>query len=175
MSDRRGRDPLPPGAGESSTADEAITREARTRRGFTVASALAAHDDGSHLRGGSPIAAQRQFALAVAQWLERALPDPEGSLRLVLAREIGDRADLVGDDPGRPQAAVAAWLQELLASDVWLRDLVREVDSAWGRRQVERPRFEQPGASPAPDDPYTVAGVSTALTALLDRARREIG
>lgn len=168
MNDRRLREDAPPPPG-----DDAITRDIRARREFSLAGALAASDDGSHLRGASPVAVQRQFALAVAQWLERAMPDPEGSLRLVLAREIGDRADLVGNDPQRPQAAVATWLQELLANDVRLRDLVREVDSTWGRRQVERPRFERPGVPPAADDPYTVGGVSTVLTALLARARQE--
>ncbi len=151
----------------------AITRDVRARREFSLAGAIAGQDGGGHLAGASPIAAQQQFAYALAQWLLEAVSDPEGSLRHVLTREIAGRVDLIGEAPDRPQVAVAAWLREVLPRPAWLQDLVREVDAQWGRRQAETPRFETAGRPPVPDDPYTVAGVTEILHALLARAERE--
>jgi hypothetical protein len=153
--------------------DDEITRDIRVRREFTLAGALAGQDGGGHLAGASPVAAQHQFAFALAQWLADAVRDPEGSLRHVLAREIAGRFDLLGGAPDRPQQAVAAWLHEVLPRPARLQDLVREVDALWGRRQAETPRFEKAGQPPAPDDPYTVAGVAVILGDLLARAERE--
>lgn len=157
---------------EGPASTDAITRDVRARRKFSLAGALAGQDGGGHLAGASPVAAQQQFAYALAQWLAVALPDAEGSLRHVLAREIGGRPDLIGDEPGRPQGAVAAWLREVLPRPAWVQDLVREIDAEWGRRQGEAPRFERADQSPAPDDPYTVAEVAARLAALLARAER---
>lgn len=152
---------------------DAITRDVRAHREFTLSGALAGRDGGGHLAGASPVAAQQQFAYALAQWLAETLPDGEGSLRRVLAREIAGRPDLIGDAPDRPQRAVAAWLREVLPRPAWMQDLVREIDAEWGRRQGETPRFEKADRPPAPDDPYTIAGVTTTLAELLARAERE--
>ncbi len=163
------------GGDDDRAAFDEITREIRARREFSLAGALAGQDGGGHLAGASPVAAQQQFAYALAQWLAIAVHDPEGSLRHVLTREIAARVDLIGDQPDRPQSAVAAWLREILPRPGWLEDLVREVDAQWGRRQAETPRFEKAGEPPMPDDPYTVASVTEALRTLLARAEREAG
>jgi hypothetical protein len=152
-----------------------ITREIRAHREFSLAGALAGQDGGGHLAGGSPVAAQQQFTYALAQWLADAVRDPEGSLRHVLTREISGRVDRLGDRPDRPPSAVAAWLREVLPRPAALQELVREIDAQWGRRQGETPRFEKADQPPAPDDPYTVAGVTAILGDLLARAERESG
>jgi hypothetical protein len=161
------------GEDDDRDASAEITRDIRARREFSLAGALAGQDDGGNLAGASPVAAQQQFAFALAQWLLEAVPGAEGSLRHVLTREIAGRVDLIGDDPDSPQGAVAAWLKEMLPRPAVLRDLVREVDAEWGRRQTETPRFEKVGQPPAADDPYTVAGVTETLRTLLVRAERE--
>ncbi len=162
------------GRDDDRDRDAEITRDVRARREFSLAGALAGQDGGGHLAGASPVAAQQQFAFALAQWLLDTLPDPEGALREVLVREIAGRVDLIGDAPDRPQGAVAAWLREVLARPAWLADVVREVDALWGRRQSETPRFESAGRPPAADDPYTIAGVTDTLRALLVRAEQAV-
>jgi hypothetical protein len=158
---------------ERPDRSDEITRDIRAHRGFTLAGALGGADGGGHLDGASPIAARQQFAYAVAQWLEGAADDTEGSLRQVLAREITGRDDLIGADPDHPQVAVAAWLREVLGHRARLRDLVREVDAEWGRRQAELPRFDEDGQPPAPDDPYPLDAVAARLAELLARAEQE--
>ena len=60
-------------------------------------------------------------------------------------------------------------VQQVLASDHHLKELVREADVEWGRRMDERPHFNRKDSAPHPDDPYTIVSVRTALGEVLER------
>ncbi len=157
--------PDDPGREEARRAEQ----EARRARSADLASLLAGHDAGSHLRGASPTPVVARALLEVRQWLTEHLRDREGSLTTVLLRHLAGATDLLEANLGRPQRTVARWLQKVLARPALVEDLVRETDRQWGHQYQERPHFERRGEPPHPEDPYTVAGV----TAELERLRQQ--
>lgn len=148
-----------------------IEQEARLRRGADLTGALLGRDGGAHLRGASPTPILQRATLELDQWLRDHLTAPDPSLRHVLLRHLTADPDQLEAALGRPDKLLATWLPPLLAAPDRLADLVREVDMEWGRLNQERPHFEGPDRPADPDDPYTVAGVTALLTALLARAR----
>jgi len=143
-----------------------IEREIRSRRSADPAAILAGLNGGGHLKGASPTPVLQRAALEIEQWLAGHLHDPAGVLRDVMVRRLAGRPELIEADLGRPAASVGAWLDLILPQPAAITELVREVDMEWGRRLGERPRFEVAGKPPAPDDPYTIAGVTALLTEL---------
>jgi hypothetical protein len=134
-------------------------------RPFSLAEAVG-RAAGDALRGATPVPGTRQTLLGIGHLLEGSLADAEGSLgRTILAR-LADDLPLLARHEGRPAAALAAFLDRVLADDGDLETLVRDTDARWGREYDERPRFEVAGRAPAPDDPYTLAGVRAALVRL---------
>lgn len=148
-----------------------IEQEARLRRGADLTSALLGRDGGAHLRGASPTPILQRATLEVDQWLRDHLTAPDASLRHVLLRHLAARPDQLAAALGHPDRLLATWLPPLLAAPDRLADLVREVDMEWGHLNQERPHFDRPDRPTDPDDPYTVAGVTAMLTALLARAQ----
>lgn len=150
--------------------EDDLEREIRAGRPFDLAEAIG-RAGGASLKGASPVAAARQALLGAKALLEARLPDADGSLlRTILAR-LENETPLLAGHADDPAAALAAWLDRVLASAADLSALVRDADARWGRDYDERPRFEGDGP-PAADDPYTEAGVRTLLTDLrrgLDR------
>lgn len=148
-----------------------IEQEARLRRGADLTGALLGRDGGAHLRGASPTPILQRASLEVDQWLRDHLAAPDASLRHVLLRHLAANPDQLAAALGHPDRLLATWLPPLLAAPDRLADLVREVDMEWGHLNQERPHFERPDRPADPDDPYTVAGVTATLTALLARAQ----
>lgn len=120
-----------------------------------------------NLKGASPVAAADRVLAGVGRLLEAHLQDPEGSLARTLLVRLGGDIPLLARHFEDPAGALAEHLQAVLARDDALTELVRETDARWGRDYDERPRFEVAGRAPAPDDPYTLAGVRRSLAALL--------
>ena len=143
-----------------------IEREIRSRRSADPAAILAGLDGGDHLKGASPTPVLQRAALEIEHWLADHLHDPAGVLREVMVRRLAGRPELIVAGLGQPATSVGAWLDLVMPHPTAVIELVREVDMEWGRSQGERPRFEVAGKPAAPDDPYTVAGVTALLTEL---------
>jgi hypothetical protein len=69
---------------------------------------------------------------------------------------------------GQPLVVLAGYVQRALGTEHLLKELVREADVEWGRSLGERPRFEEEGCPPHPDDPYTAESVRATLSRLLE-------
>ncbi|MBD3220813.1 hypothetical protein GF314_06185 [bacterium] len=175
MTDRRDQDETPDRTppedrDRAREVDRAIEQEARRRRS-DLAGLLAGRDGGDHLRGASPTPVIRRALLEIEQWLQDHLDATDPALVRVLLRWLAARPERLEAGVGRPAATLADWLPRLLDSPAVMRDLVREIDMAWGELNQERPHFERPGEPPHPDDPYTLASVTRTLETLRDRAR----
>ena len=145
-----------------SQAEEELERELRQGRKFTAREAMARMAGPGAMKGASPISPVQQAETEIGTWLSINLADVGGALKVVLSRHLkGSR--LLLDNLDQPLVALEAFCRGVLASDNQLRELVREADVEWGRAMDERPHFEREGASPNPDDPYTVEGVRKAL------------
>ena len=145
-----------------SQAEEQVERELRQGRKFTAREAMARMAGPGAMKGASPVSPVQQAETAIGTWLSTNLADVGGALKLVLSRQLkGSR--LLLDNLDRPLVALGTFCRGVLASDNQLREIVREADVEWGRAMDERPHFERDGASPHPDDPYTIEGVRKVL------------
>lgn len=149
-------------------AEAALEREIRLGRKFNARDALAQMAGPGALKGASPVSPVHQAETMIGSWLGSNLPDTDGMLRIVLQRHLKGSALLL-NNLERPLVALAEYCRELLANNGLLKALVSEADVEWGRAMDERPHFEREGASPHPDDPYTLEGVRTALGTALAR------
>jgi hypothetical protein len=145
-----------------SISDADIEREIRHNRTFSAKDAIGRMAGPGAMKGASAIPPQQQAENAVGAWLMVNLIDPFGSLREVLHRQIKS-SKLLLDNVDEPLAATEAHLRQLLASECWLGELVREADVEWGRTMGERPHFERAGSRADPDDPYTAESVRRTL------------
>ena len=145
----------------------AVEREALAQ-GHSLASAIGRAGGGDMMKGASPVTAQRQAELEIEHLLERHLRDAEGALLVVLQRRVWESGQLLATGWERPLAALAQFVEHLLASAEQLQGLVRDVDAEWGRIYLERPHFQRPGQAPDRDDPYTFASVRASLAELLE-------
>ena len=145
-------------------SNEAIEREIRAHRKFSLADAIGQVSGGEFMKGGSPVSRKRQAELEVEESLRRHLVDPGGVLRIVILRRLGE--SLLTADYDQPLAVLADYIPRVLASEHLLAELVREADAEWGRVLGERPYFHAPDRPPHPDDPYTIDSVRRALSQL---------
>ena len=159
---------------EQRRANAEIEREIRLGRKLGPQDLLAQMAGPGALKGASPISPVLQAETEVGTWLGSNLADVDGALRVVLHRHLKGSALLL-DNLERPLVALAAYLQQLLATEHLLREIVSEADVEWGRAMDERPHFERKGAPPHPDDPYTVEGVRLALREALGRMQGDAG
>ncbi len=148
---------------------QAVEREARAGREFSVADAINAAGGGDLMKGASPVSRKRQAQLTMKQALREHLSDIEGALRTVLLRRLTESEALLHAGYENPMAALADYVARLLQSDAALRRLVHEADIEWGRANDTRPFFEKEGEPPHPDDPYTSASVQAQLTAFSEK------
>jgi len=151
-----------------SNKKDKLEQEIRRGRKFSVSEAVGREAAGA-LKGASPVARAKQVLLEIDHTLDTDLDDPEGSLRETLLAQLGGNTPLLSRHFDHPLAALAAYLDEVLAVPVALANLVRQTDARWGRTYGERPYFEVEGQPPHPDDPYTLACVRERLTDLRDR------
>jgi hypothetical protein len=155
----------PPGA--DSTAD--VEREIRRGRKFSVSDAIGRLGGSGMLKGESPVPPIEQTEAAIANYLEAHLDDPGGVLAQVLTRNVRT-SEILSENFDRPAVVLAGFVNQVLNSEMLLKEIVREADFEWGRMLGERPHFEREGRPPDRDDPYTLASVRNSLTQLLQSA-----
>lgn len=145
-----------------SDADREIEREIRQSRKVTAKDVMAQLAGPGAMKGASPVSPVQQAETEIGNWLGNNLRDGTGSLKVVLHRHLKG-SGLLFDSLDQPMDALSRYLQQLLANDNLLGEIVREADVEWGRVMDERPHFEREGMPPSPDDPYTLDGVRTSL------------
>jgi hypothetical protein len=148
-------------------ADAELEREIRAERKFSLAEAIGRLGGPGMMKGVSPVTRKQQAVAEIQEYLSRHLADAGGVLPGVLLRQVKE-SELLLKAFEQPLVALAAYVRQVLASEYRLKELVREADVEWGRVFGERPYFERDGCPPAPDDPYTLESVRTALTRLAD-------
>jgi hypothetical protein len=146
-------------------ADAEIEREIRAGRKFSMAETIGRMAGPGMMKGVSPVSGQQQAVAEIQEYLSRHLPDAGGVLPGVLLRQVKE-SELLLKDFDRPLVVLVGYVQQILASEHGLKELVREVDVEWGRVFGERPHFETDGCPPDPEDPYTFESVRSALTQL---------
>lgn len=151
---------------QRSEADADLERELRQARKFSPEEALARMAGPGAMKGASPVSRLQQAETEIGTWLTRNVPDVPGALQVVLQRHLRGSELLLGN-LDQPLIALAAYCQDVLASDYRLKDLVRESDVEWGHRMDERPHFHREGCPEHPSDPYTIASVGEALAQIL--------
>src|SRR5215510_7693557 len=155
------------------SADEAdVEHEVRLGRKFSLSEAIGRMGGKGILKGESPIAPIHQTEAEIANYLRAHLKDSGGVLAEVVLRHVMT-SEVLLRNVDQPMVVLVSHVNQVLQSDMLLKDLVREADAEWGQAYGERPYFERAGPPPHPDDPYTLASVRHALTQLLERATRD--
>jgi hypothetical protein len=157
-----------------NSADAELEREIRAGRKFSVTEAIGRLAGPGMMKGVSPVTPKDQAVAAIQEYIRRHLVDSAGVLSGVLLRQVKE-SELLISGFDRPLVVLAGYIRQVLDSGHRLKELVRETDVEWGQVFGERPRFEKEGCPPAPDDPYTLESVRTALTRLADLLRAELG
>src|SRR5262249_40588089 len=147
--------------------DAELERKIRAERKFTLSEAIGRMAGPGMMKGVSPVTGKQQAVAEIQEYLGQHLADSAGGLSSALLRQVTE-SELLVNAFDRPLAARAGSAGRALASEYGLKELVREADVGGGRVFGERPRFEKDGCPPAPDDPYTLESVRTALTRLAD-------
>jgi hypothetical protein len=146
-------------------ADAELERAIRAERKFTLSEAIGRMAGPGAMKGVSPVDRLHQAAAEIQLYLGRHLTDSGGVLSGVLLRLVTE-SEVLLKGYEQPLVALAGFVRQLLDSEYSLKELVRQTDAEWGRVFGERPRFDRDGCPPAPDDPYTLESVRTALTRL---------
>lgn len=157
-----------------SAADAELEREIRQGRKFTAQEAMGRMIGPGAMKGGSAVPMVQEAEAGIGTWLRSNLTDSTGALQALLHRQLNG-SELLLDNLDQPLLALAAYCQQVLASNCHLEELVREADVEWGRRMDERPHFDRDGSPPHPDDPYTTASVRTALGEVLTKISETTG
>lgn len=163
--------PPRPEPDRSTDADQAMEREIRQGRKFSLADVIG-REGSDFLKGESPVPKLLQVKNELRGFVNMHLSDSSGALQATLLDLIQSDDEVCSRHFDRPLLALVELLQPLLAHEVYLRELVRQVDMRWGQIYGERPHFERPGHPPHPDDEYTIASVRSQLQALLTIAQR---
>src|SRR5262249_31241116 len=124
-----------------SETDKELEREIRKERKFTVAEAIGRLAGPGMMKGVSPITRQQQSEAEIEGYLERHLSDAAGALQVVLLRSIKG-SDFLLHNFDRPLLGLASYIQRVLHSEYFLKELVRQADIEWGQTLGERPYFE---------------------------------
>jgi hypothetical protein len=157
-----------------SEAEAAVEREIRQGRKFTAQEAMGRMIGPGSMKGGSAVPRVQEAETGIGTWLRGNLADSTGALQVVLHRQLMGN-ELLLNNLDQPLLALAAYCQQVLASDYHLDELVREADVEWGRRMDERPHFDREGSPPHPDDPYTSDSVRRALGEVLTKISKATG
>ena len=148
-----------------SEEDAELERQIRADRKFTLSEAIGRLAGPGAMKGASPVDRKQQAVAEIQEYISRHLADAAGALSGVLLRNVQE-SELLLKGFDQPLAVLDGYVRLVLGSEYALKELVREADVEWGRVFGERPRFDQEGRPPAPDDPYTLESVRTALTQL---------
>ena len=150
-----------------------LEREIREERKFSLAEAIGRLGGSGLLKGTSPITQKRQSELKIEHYLERHLTDSEGTLEVVLLRQVRESDIFLEMNYAYPLAAIAGYIVRVLDSEPRLQSFVRAVDAEWGRMYGELPHFQKEGQPPNEGDPYTFSSVRKKLERLLDTLLHE--
>jgi hypothetical protein len=153
---------------ERSEADAELEREIRKERKFTLEEAIGRLIGPGGMKGASPVGRLQQAEVEIEAWLRTHQADGGGPLKIELHRRVKESALLL-NNVDQPLVVLAGYCQRVLGSDYLLRDVVRDVDTEWGRIMGERPYFEKTGTPPHPNDPHTVDSVRNALSDVLQQ------
>lgn len=148
-----------------SQADEALEREIRQGRKFSLAEAIGRLAGPGMMKGESPATRKQQADAVIESYLNGHLLG--GELCAVLFRQVRE-SELLLHNLDQPLVVLAACIQRILNTHYLLQELVRECDFEWGRVNGERPYFQKDGVEAHPEDPYTVASVRNKLSRLID-------
>jgi hypothetical protein len=159
---------------QRSEADAELEREIRKGRKFSLEAAIGRLAGPGAMKGESPVARLQQAEIEIASWLRTHLTDAGGALEIVLHRDVKG-SELLLDNFDHPLVVLAAYCQQVLASDYLLKELVRNADVEWGRIMGERPYFENEGLPRHPNDPYTIESVRNTLLELLSQLSADNG
>jgi hypothetical protein len=160
MSDEKSKRP--------SEADAELERQMLADRKFTMAEAIGRLAGPGAMKGASPVDRMQQAVAEIQEYINQHLADAAGALSSVLLRNVRE-SELLLKGFDQPLVVLEGYVRRVLGSEYALKELVREADVEWGRVFGERPRFDQEGRPPAPDDPYTFESVRTALVQLAGR------
>jgi len=150
-----------------SEADAELERQIRADRKFTLSEAIGRMAGPGAMKGVSPVDRRQQAVAEIQEYIGRHLADAGGTLSGVLLRTVKE-SELLLKGFEQPLVVLDGFIRLVLGSEYALTELVREADMEWGRVFGERPRFDREGCPPAPDDPYTLESVRTALARLAD-------
>ena len=153
--------------------DEALEREIRDGRKFTLEEAIGRLAGPGAMKGISPVTRLQQAEVIVSEWLTQHMTDSAGALKTVLHRAVKESSVLL-NNADQPLVALAAVCQHILDSEYLLAELVRQADFEWGQIMDERPHFEIAGRPPHPDDPYTLASVERTLRRICQQLATQI-
>jgi hypothetical protein len=154
-----------PSKSRSPSAAE-VQREILHDRKFSLGEAIGRAAGPGVMKGASPIPRRQQAEAEIEHHLRQCLGGTD-CLPGVLLRHV-KTSELLLDEPERPLVVLAACLQRILDSEYLLKEIVREVDTEWGRVHGERPHFEKAGQPPHPEDAYTVDAVRATLSRLIE-------
>lgn len=153
---------------QRSAEDDALEKEIRSERKFTLAEAIGRLAGPGAMKGISPVSRLQQSQMKIETWLKAHMQAAGGELGFVLYRIVKE-SELLLKNPDQPLVVLAAICHGVLDSDYLLRELVRQADVEWGVSTGERPYFEKEGIPSHPNDPYTVESVRSVLTDLLEQ------
>ena len=156
-----------------SDADQAIEREIRQGRKFSLADAIG-QEGSDFLKGESPVPKLLQVKHELKGFISVHLQDAAGALQATLIEVIQADDVVCSRYFDAPLQALVEMLRPLLTHDAYLREFVRRVDMRWGQMYDERPHFERPGHPPHPDDEYTVESVRSQLQALMTAIPQQV-
>ncbi len=151
---------------QPSDRDAELEREIRKERKFSIAEAIGRMAGPGAMKGESPIARHEQAAVEIENWLRHNMPPGNGELEVVLFRRVKE-SEILLKNFAKPLFGLEACCRQIVESDYRLRELVRDADVEWGRVFGEKPYFDQDGAPPSPDDPYTIESVRAAIGTLI--------
>ena len=132
-----------------SAVEADVEREIRQTRKFTRAEAIARIAGPGEMKGGSPVSRVQQAQTNMGIWLRSHAPDAAGALTVLLPRHLKG-SGLLLDNLDNPLAALAAYCEQVLASNSLLKELVREADVEWGRQMDEQPALRASRVAAAP-------------------------
>ena len=155
-----------PPSDPESEANQAIEREIRQGRKYSLADAIS-QEGGDFLKGESPIPKLVQVKSAIKHFINLHLRDSAGALQATLLIAVQADDVICSRHFAHPLQALVEILHPLLNQEAQLREFVRQVDMRWGQMYDERPHFELPGQPPHPDDEYTIQSVRSQLQALM--------
>ncbi len=160
--------PVPP-----DDSSRSLEQEIRAGRLFSLGDAIG-KEAGAFMRGESPMPRLTRAIAQILHFLDLHVVDSSGALLATLKTWVKTNDTQISRYLDSPLTALAVLLERLLHNQALFYDFARQVTMTWGEMNGERPRFQQPGQPPHPDQVYCHADLQAALAELLHRVTRAI-